>query len=97
MLPDLRLHKGKNLSVYVYLLLDHIFLVMLGQNVNQNSVFSYSQHPQVMEGTAMSRSLHAYNQSYESGGSALKNWLGRERTQILAHHLKGTILRIKFN
>ena len=39
------MHKGKSLYVYAYLPVDCIFLVVLGQNINKNSIFSYSQTP----------------------------------------------------
>lgn len=57
MLPGLRLHRGKHLSVCTYLPLGDIFLVVLGQNIDQNLVFSPSQHPQNTQG-AVGRSSH---------------------------------------
>lgn len=71
MIPDLRLQKGKNLSVYVYLSLDHTFLVMVGQNRNQSSIFSYSHTHKEWRETVLSSTLHAYNHSLTKMEGAL--------------------------
>lgn len=92
------MHKGKHLSVYVYLPLDHTFLVMVSQNINQSSIFSYSQHPWGMErNNFVKHSKCTESLSYENGAGTPKDWLETGRTEILADFLKGIILQIKFN